>query len=461
MVPRRGKASGEPAGPQRRDAGPRPYNEVMRWLAILLLLLPWSAVPQTKTRKKAPAKPKPAATAPAKFPIETLAVEGNRNYSREQILAVAELRTGQPASKELFESARERLMATGAFESVGYGYQPSKSGKGYSATLQVAEVAQVYPFRFERLHAPADQLIACLKSSDPLFAEKLPGTQPVLDRYARAIEACPAAKDVGDKVAGKLMADDAGQMFISFRPATPPPSVAEVHFTGNQVIEATVLQNAIASVAIGAVFTEQRFRQLLDMGVRPLYEARGRVRVAFPKITAEPSAQVKGVVVKVEVDEGQVYQLGDVRFSGAGLPVDGLRKAGDFKTGDIANFTEIGAGMERMKQALRRNGHMKPEIRLDRSIRDTGKIVDITLQVEPGPRYVLGKLVIQGLDMHGEAAIRKLWTVKPGAPFDAGYPDYFLQQIKEDGVFDNLKGTKSKIDVDEKNLVVNVTLIFK
>ena len=39
--------------------------------------------------------------------------------------------------------------------------------------------------------------------------------------------------------------------------------------------------------------------------------------------------------------------------------------------------------------------------------------------------------------------------------------DYFLQQIKEDGVFDNLKGTKSKIDVDEKNLVVNVTLIFK
>ncbi len=28
--------------------------------------------------------------------------------------------------------------------------------------------------------------------------------------------------------------------------------------------------------------------------------------------------------------------------------------------------------------------------------------------------------------------------MKPGAPFDAGYPDYFLARIAEDGLFDNL-----------------------
>ena len=433
----------------------------MAWFLLLLLLLPLPAGSQAKRARKTPARPKPPAAETVKFPIETLAVEGNRNYSQEQILAVAAIRVGQPAGKELFEAARERLMATGAFESVGYGYQPSKSRKGYAATIQVVEIAQVYPFRFERLDAPADQLLACLKNSDPLFADKLPGTQPILDRYARAIETCPAAKDLGDKVVGRVVADESGQMVIAFRPATPPPVVAEVHFTGNKVIPTTVLQNTIAGVAIGSSFTERRFRQLLDTSIRPLYEARGRVRVAFPKVAAATAQQVKGVVVSVEVDESQVYQLGEVGLAGENLPEERLRKAGGFKTGDVANFTEIAAGIERLKQVLRRNGHMKPETRLERQINDPRKTVDITIHVDKGPQYVFGKLTIQGLDMHGESAIKKLWAIKPGAPFDAGYPAYFLQRIKDDGVFDNLKETKSKQDVDEKNLTVDVTLTFR
>lgn len=41
-----------------------------------------------------------------------------------------------------FESARERLLATGAFDTVGYSYAPDPNGKGYAATIQVTEVRQ-------------------------------------------------------------------------------------------------------------------------------------------------------------------------------------------------------------------------------------------------------------------------------------------------------------------------------
>ena len=57
---------------------------------------------------------------PLRWPIQSLAVEGNKTYSKEQILAVAGLKAGQPAGKEQFDAARDRLVANGAFETVGY-----------------------------------------------------------------------------------------------------------------------------------------------------------------------------------------------------------------------------------------------------------------------------------------------------------------------------------------------------
>src|ERR1051325_9684288 len=83
-----------------------------------------------------------------KWPIETLAVEGNQNYTADQILAVAGLKIGQPAGKEEFEAAQQRLEATGAFETVGYKFGPSVTSNGYAATIQVLEVEPIYPVRF-------------------------------------------------------------------------------------------------------------------------------------------------------------------------------------------------------------------------------------------------------------------------------------------------------------------------
>jgi hypothetical protein len=55
---------------------------------------------------------------------------------------------------------------------------------------------------------------------------------------------------------------------------------------------------------------------------------------------------------------------------------------------------------------------------------------------------------------------RKLWALKEGKPFDAGYPDFFLNRVREDGIFDNLGVTKRDIKVNEANRTVDVVLTF-
>ena len=76
------------------------------------------------------------------------------------------------------------------------------------------------------------------------------------------------------------------------------------------------MQNRISAVAIGFPYAESGFRTLLDHVIRPLYDARGRVAVTFPKVTTDKARDVDGLAVAVEVEEGPEYKLGEVAIAG-------------------------------------------------------------------------------------------------------------------------------------------------
>ena len=432
----------------------------MAWFMALMLLV--CATAEAQTKRKAPAKkatvPVQAAdTAPTAWPIEQIVVEGNKLYTADQVIKASGLKIGQVADKQTFDAARDKLIATGVFDSTGYGFEPTAGGKGYKVTLQVSEIGQLYTYRFEELPATPEQLTAWLKQVDPLFGSKIPGTEAALQRYARALEDYLSRNGKKEKVIGRLTSENPGELLILFRPNTPIPTVAQVNFTGNSVIQTSALQNTIAGVAVGVPYNERRFRQLLDTSIRPLYDARGRLRVAFPKLTAGRAADVDGLVIGVEVTEGESYQLGEVTIEGA--PND-LLKTGDFKPGDVVNFDEINLGVERIRRRIRANGFMQVHSDLKRAINDEKKTVDVTVVIEPGPQYVFGRLNIEGLDLHSEPVIRKLWGLKEGQPFNNEYPDIFLNKVREQGVFDNLGKTSAKVQVNEQSRTVDVTLNF-
>src|SRR4051794_5239695 len=155
-------------------------------LPIVMLACAAGFAQQTKApRKAAPKAPAPVTAAPAapqKRALASIAVEGNKLFTREQVLAVSGLKVGQPAAKPEFEAARDRLVVSGAFESVSYRYAAAAGGEGIAATLEVAEVEQVYPVDFQDLHVSSLELDSALKAKDPLYSrEKLPATKPVLD----------------------------------------------------------------------------------------------------------------------------------------------------------------------------------------------------------------------------------------------------------------------------------------
>jgi outer membrane translocation and assembly module TamA len=86
--------------------------------------------------------------------------------------------------------------------------------------------------------------------------------------------------------------------------------------------------------------------------------------------------------------------------------------------------------------------------------------VDLRIAVDPGPRFSMGKLTIEGLDIVSEPAIRKLWALNPGAAYRESYPDDFVAKIQNEGYFDNLQRISVQSVPHDDTLAVDVTLTF-
>ncbi len=430
----------------------------MRPLIRLLPVMLLAAAAGSQSPRRAALPP---ASEPDTWPIRSLAVEGNRYFRTETILKLTGLEIGQRAGRTAFEAARDRLLASGAFETVAFRYGPAPSGDGFAVVFEVAEIQQIYPFRFVNIPVAEEELRAWLKKTQPLYADKIPGTEEMIARYAAAIEQYLKQKNLGEAIKGQLTADRPEELYIMFYPAGALPVIAEVDFTGTDAVPAEMLRQAIHGVAIGSRYTEPRFRVLLDTTVRPVYEARGRVRVSFPKIDTQPApGDVNGLRVTVQVDEGASYNFGEIRVEGTLSMNASLLEAAGLKSGDVANFQEVQKAIQRINAAMRREGYLRVQTAPERTVHDTDKTVDVVLRVSPGPQFKFGKLSIEGLDINGEYEIRRIWGLKEGEIFDDSYPDYFLQQVRERGVFDNLQKALSKVAVHEDTLTADVTLIF-
>jgi len=430
-------------------------------LPALLFAIAASGVAQTHKPRKPAATDAPAHEEGAPWPLEHLAVQGNQNYTAQQVLTVAGLKIGQTVDKDGLEAARQRLMDTGAFDRAGYRYVSAQDGKGYDVTMEVAEMAQMYPIRFEDLPATDAQLRDWLKQKDPLFAPKIPATKIELDRYVKWIAEFLAQQNYHETLAGKVVSEDTPDLTILFRPAKERAAIARVKFTNTGDLPSGLLQTAISGVAIGVGYTEPRLRLLLDASVKPLYEARGMIRVTFPKVETTPAKDVDGIEVTVEVEQGPVYKLGRVSFSGSDeLTPKELAKLTNLKPDKTVNFDEVRAGQDRIAQSLRRDGYMLGKSEVHRTVNDTAKSVDVKFEIVPGPRFTFHELTIVGLDIETEPVVRKLWGLNPGHPFNVDYPNHFLERIKEMGIFENLTKTNSESKVNPKDNSVDVTLYF-
>lgn len=399
---------------------------------------------------------------PSVLPISSIKIDGNQKLKTEAILNVLGLKVKDQGSTAIFNAARDRLLDSGYFDTVSYMYR--QQNLGFAVTFTVSEMQQVYPIRVQGLPISVPQIENILRSKDPLFNSLLPGTKKVVDRAAESVQEWLHTTNPDIHVRARVIPTAPDHYEVEFSPAEGLPVIADMTFNGSSVVSGAELHKVMIENAIGQPYSEENVKALLDQYVRPLFEKEGHMRVRFPRIVGNPADKVKGIDVHVTVSDGPVFKLGQINVRGPGAADSRriLRMANiDTKSSSYAiNGDEITRGVGKIQDVLRSEGHLDAKVSVDRSIHDETETVDVAYDVNPGPVYTFGKLTVDGLGLDGEAAIRKMWTVKAGDPYPANYPNYFVESVKKDGLFDNLGDIRATPSIDRDTHVVDVTLNF-
>jgi outer membrane protein assembly factor BamA len=368
--------------------------------------------------------------------IGAIRVEGNSRFPAAAVIAASGLKPGVSASPQDLAAASQRLMDTGLFSLTNYRYVPARIGDKpvIDVTLVVVEVSELRACRIQIPGTEEESVWAWLARNEPLVQQRVPANDAAESFYLRAIERFMAER-LGRKE--KAIAKLTESLVYLFRPEILP-KVGALRFEGNPSIPAADLAKALGRVANGSEYTELEFREWVEYNVRPLYENIGRLRVSFPRVTAEPDAS-GGVTVTTVVEEGAVFHLESIEVAGEDLPPSPAKLI-ELKPGDMVDALAIRLGASKIERSLQHYGYLNASSKIDRTLDDQKKLARVMVTVSKGRLSRMGQLHISGLDAQWEARNRARWPVPPGAPLDMdAIRAYRIEIPRPAGVKVNLK----------------------
>ena len=325
----------------------------------------------------------------------------------------------------------------------------------------VQEVAELFPVRFDGFEVPAEGVAEVLRERLPLYVGLVPAGGPAVRVMVNALQRWWGERGGDERVVADLVpaADSGFEMLVG--PERETNNIAFVRFDNTGDVDSLELQRVFNQSAMGEPYSEARLKELLHYNARPFYTELGYMSVSFCPCETRPDRESEGLVVDVHVEQGEEYRFGEVAWPDP-LPIDpdSLRKVNQIEPDRVANMKAAYATMADIAEGMQRQGYMKASAVFDERVDHDTRQVHLDIRIEPGLQFVFSRLIIKGLDILSEPAIRKRWGMGRDAPFDVRYPAYFLDRVKADAMFENLKRTSWSVETDDTTGRVDVTLFF-
>lgn len=180
--------------------------------------------------------------------------------------------------------------------------------------------------------------------------------------------------------------------------------------------------------------------------------------------TLSENAETKHVALDVTIDTGLQYRIGSIEFRpahpGEHLVFSDrrLRKCLRFRSGELLNVSKIRLTFPSLVKLYGSSGWIDftptPQFRID----DSRKRIDITLDLDQGPHYRVGKVEFRGSDAAAEKLIRS--ELKVGQPFDGFFFKRFYATHKSILFPDASPIDDVAINRDAKTGIVSITVDF-
>jgi outer membrane protein insertion porin family len=427
-------AAAGPALPQDAAAKPQPAAPSKPGAAPAK---PGAARPSAAAAAPAPAAPEQAQPAAA---IRRILVEGNQRIEASTVISYLLLRAGDQFDAERIDLSLKTLFATGLFADVQI------TQRDADLVVTVAENPIVNQVLFEGVRALKEDDLQKEVQAKPrsvfTAARAQADVQRVMELYRRAgrfaATVTPQVRELEQNRVDLIVEIDEG----------PVTGVRHINFIGNKEESDRNLRDAI-------VTTESRWWKFLSKNdnydpdrldydreqLRQFYTNRGFADFRVVSAVAELTPDQKDFFITFTVDEGQKYNFGSIKVETAlsKVPPELLKAVIPIREGRLFQGDQIEKSIDAMSFAAGAAGYANVEIR-PRIVRDReSRKVDITFEVNEGPRVFIERVDVVGNNRTVDPVIRRELRVVEGDTFNRVLLDRSKSRVRALGYFKDVK----------------------
>jgi outer membrane protein assembly factor BamA len=403
--------------------------------------------------------------------LEKVEFVGLKRLSPEQAIAMTGLQVGQIVEPKLLDAVAGKLMESGLFRRLSYRVRSADDQA--TVIFDVEEAATNLPVVFENFVWFTDaEILAAIRRDVPFFDGTAPLAGGATDKIAAALQKLLTEKNIPGRVEF-LPSVAKGKQELVFTVKGAKIPVCALHFPGAAAIpEAELIKSS--QQLLKRDYSRPDISGFATQTLIAMYRHIGRLRAQFQQPTAstEPrSAQCAGgVSVTIPVDEGIAYSWAEAEWKGNQvLLAEELSATLGMKAGEVADGLKIDNGIKKVRKAYGQRGYMAADVKESSELDDASGRVSYRFVVAEGPRYFMGKLIINGLSAEDAERLKAKWTLGTNAVFNESYVEDFrqtgLREFLTSLVQRSPGGSGARVEVEEKSdpqkQTVDVIITFR
>lgn len=395
----------------------------------------------------------------AQVVVRDIQVVGNRRVEPETVRTYLQFTVGDVYDAGVADASLQALFSTGLFTDVRIDLQ------GSTVTVFVEENPVINQVAFEgnsEVDTPTLAGEVRLKPRSVFTRARVQAdVQRILDVYQRQGR---YAAHVEPKII-ELEQNRVNLVFeITEGTAT---KVKGINFIGNRAFTDAQLRDIITTTQAGwfdflkgtSVYDPDRLnldRELL----RQYYLKNGYADARIINANAELDRDGSGFFITFNVEEGELYQFGEMRIESALSELDGESLRGDLLTysGQTYDASRVDKTVERLTLAVAERGFAFARVRPRAAPDFYNRSIGINYVIDEGPRVYIERINIYGNERTKDYVIRREFRLAEGDAFNPLLVDRAEKRLKALGFFKSVTIKKNPGSAQDR-VVLDVELV--
>jgi outer membrane protein insertion porin family len=436
-------------------------------LAATLGLLASLAFPAQGQQQSAPDVPAGETAAQAAEPVpETgkitrINVQGNRRVETDAIRAALTLRVGDTFDKVKLRQTLLSVWKMGYFSDVKLDVSPQPPPfTGYALTVLVTEKPAIHDVKIsgnEELSREDLKDTIEIKQFQILDQEGVRKTaKKIQEKY---VEKGYFLAEVTPRI-DPLPNNEVNVVFVVNEHAKV--TVKEIRFVGNRAISTAELKsqmvtqegNFFSFLTSSGTYREDAF-QRDEFVLQGMYYDRGYLYVKLGKPTIELSPDRRFIYITLTVDEGEPYDVGELKISGKllGENQEQLLKLVSIRPGDRFSRSQLQRDMTVLSDVYKDKGYAYANVSPLTSVEADKRIVNLEFEVEPGQPVTIEKVEISGNNKTRDRVIRRELKINEGDLYSSTAVRVSKARVTALGFFETVEINQRRGSGDDKMIL--------